>query len=60
MVEQIVVWLLVGGVVLLVGRRFHKVLTGNTDGCGCGGGKCGESPPCDQSENVSRVGKDAV
>ncbi len=57
MAGDIVVWFLVGGVVLLVGRRFQKILRG--DGCGCGGGECARTSSCDQSEGVRQVWEDA-
>ncbi len=50
MVEQVVVWSLVGGVVLLVARRLRRILAGNGGGCGCGSGACRLPSPCDQSE----------
>ncbi len=59
MVEQIVVCFLVGGVALLVGRRFYKVLKGDTGGCGCEGGGCARTRSCDQSDGASRVWEDA-
>ncbi len=58
MVEPIVVWILVGGVVVLVGRRFYRFLKGNTGSCGSGDGACSQIRTCDHSESVGRVRKD--
>ncbi len=53
MAGDIVVWFLVGGVVLLVGRRFKKILAGEGGGCGCGSGACKLPRPCNQSELIT-------
>jgi len=39
-VEDLVVWVLVGFVVFLAGRRFYRVLKGDTGDCGCSAGQC--------------------
>ncbi len=52
---DMVVWFLVGGVVLLVGRRFRRILAGD----GCGGGGCARTCSCDESEGVRPVWEDA-
>ena len=60
MIENVIVWIIVGAVLLLAGRSFYLMLTGRTGSCGCGaGGGCPPVPPCNQADGVKDVVKDA-
>lgn len=50
MFGDIVVWLLVGGVALLVVRRFYRLLRGVTGSCGCVSEPCEQIRSCNQRE----------
>ena len=43
MAGDIVVWIIVGLVAVLIGRRFYRVFTDIARGCGCAGGACSQA-----------------
>ena len=54
MVENIIVCVIVGGVLVLTGRAFYRTLAGKNDGCGCGS-SCSGSATCQESpEDVAQ------
>lgn len=53
MLGDIAVWIVVGGVALLVARRFYRLLAGGAGSCGCAGGPCEQVRSCNQSDGVT-------
>ena len=49
MVENVVVGMIVGIVLVLAGRSFYRTLTGKSNECGCGNDGCGTPGSCSQS-----------
>ncbi len=47
MAEDVVVWILVGLVTVLIGRRFRRALKGGSGSCGCSGEGCQRAGSCD-------------
>ena len=54
MMENVIVCVVVGGVLILAGRSFYRTLTGKSDGCGCGTKSCPASDRCHSSEAAKR------
>jgi hypothetical protein len=46
MMENVIVGVIVGVVLLLAGRSFYRTLTGKSDGCACGTKSCPASDRC--------------
>ena len=59
MIENVIVWIIIGTVLLLAGRSFYLLLTGRTGSCGCsGGGGCPPALPCNRPDGVNDSGLD--
>ncbi len=44
MLENLILWLIIGAAVLYIGRNIYRILTGKNKGCSCEGG-CEIPPP---------------
>lgn len=49
MMENVIVGVIVGVVLILAGRSLYRTLTGRHDGCGCGTKSCPASEHCNSS-----------
>mgnify|MGYP001560290542 CR=1 FL=1 len=58
MIENVIVCVVVGVVLVLAGRSFFRTLTGKHDGCGCGTKSCPASDSCHSSEAAKRRAKE--
>ncbi len=51
MIENVVVVIIVGAVVLLAGRSVYRTVSGKSGGCGCGNIECGMTDSCADSSH---------
>lgn len=58
MMENVIVGVIVGVVLLLTGRSFYRTLTGKHDGCGCGTKSCSASARCKSSGSAKSKTKE--
>lgn len=49
MMENVIVGVIVGVVLILAGRSFYRTLTGKSEGCACGTKSCPASDRCHAS-----------
>ena len=57
MIENLVVFGIVGAVLLLAARSLYRTLTGKNDGCGCGKASCAAAGHCPSSQATKKTGK---
>ena len=59
MIENVVVGVIVGVVLILAGRSLYRTLTGKSDGCACGTKSCPASEHC-HSSSAKKEGKEKL